>query len=327
MYVPTFSDVLQAKKRIRPYLPPTPLHHYPALDKLIGVEIYIKHENYQPIGAFKIRGGINLVSQLDEDTRQRGLITASTGNHGQSISRAGQMFGAAVRIVVPEGANPGKVAAMQGMGAEVIFFGEKFDDARHHAGELSEQHGYRYVHPCEEPHIIAGVATQTLEMLEAQPDLDTIILPIGSGSGATGACIVAKAINPAIRVIGVQSSAAPAAYESWKAGTVIAVPNHTFAEGIATGVGFEYTQRILADHLDDFILVGDDEIRQAMVRLLEYAHTLAEGAGAAPLAAIEQRRTEWRNRKIGMICSGGNVSLANLQAALAHADQRTAINA
>src|SRR5580704_7382151 len=156
MHVPTFQDVLQAQRRIRPYLARTPLHRYPAMDALLGTELYIKHENYQPIGAFKVRGGINLISQLSEEERIRGVIAASTGNHGQSVAYAARLFGVQARIVVPERANPGKVAAMQGMGAEVIFYGERYDDAARYCAELAAQHGYRYIHSGDEPLLIAG---------------------------------------------------------------------------------------------------------------------------------------------------------------------------
>ncbi|MBI5958863.1 MAG: threonine/serine dehydratase [Chloroflexi bacterium] len=313
---PTFQDVLDAKRRIRPYLQRTPFFSYPAINSLIGTEVFIKHENTQPIGAFKVRGGINLVSQLSADERTRGLITASTGNHGQSIAYAGRLFGVSVRIVVPEGANPGKVAAIQGMGAEVIFHGARFDDARMHAESLAREHGYRYVHAGNEPHLIAGVATETLEMLEDVPDLDTIFVPLGGGSGASGACIAAKAVNPAIRVIAVQAGASAAGYESWRAKGIRTAPNQTFAEGLATGAGFELPQAILWEKLDDFALVSDDQILQAMVWMIERAHTLAEGAGAAPLAAIYDLRESLRGKKVGFVCSGGNSSLDHLRRAL-----------
>src|SRR6266536_1340380 len=190
MHIPNFQDVLKARRRIRPYLSRTPLHSYPALNALIDTEIYVKHENYQPVGAFKVRGGINLVSQLSQEERARGVITASTGNHGQSVSYGARLFGVKARIVVPEGANPGKVAAMQGMGAEVIFHGAVYDDAQLHCEALAREHGYRYIHSGNEPLLIAGVATETLEMLEDEPGLEVIIVPIGGGSGAAGTCIV-----------------------------------------------------------------------------------------------------------------------------------------
>jgi len=316
MNIPTFRDVLRARQRIQPYLLPTPLHRYPALDDLIGTAVYVKHENYQPIGAFKVRGGINLVSQLTPDERRRGLIAASTGNHGQSVAYAARLFGVTARIVVPEGANPGKVAAMEGMGAEVIFHGANFDEAVRHCAELTAEHGYRYVHSGDEPLLIAGVATAALEMLEAQPDLDALIVPVGGGSGAAGACVSAKAINPAVRVIGVQSTQSPAAFESWRQRSIVQAPNHSRAEGLATGSGLNLPQAILREHLDDFVLVTDEDIEQAMVWLIERAHTLAEGAGAASLAAAYQMRDALRGLNVGVVCSGGNTSLENLRQAL-----------
>jgi len=313
---PTFRDILAARRRIAPYLHPTSLYGYPALDELIGTEVYVKHENHQPVGAFKVRGGVNLVAQMSEAERTRGLISASTGNHGQSIAYAGRLFGAKVRIVVPEGANPGKVAAMQGMGAEVIFHGERFEQAVQHCETLAQQHGYRYVHSANEPDLIAGVATHTLEILLEQPDIDTVIVPLGMGSGAAGACIAAHGIDPTVRVIAVQSSASPAGYESWKQRKLVTAPNATFAEGVATGSAADLTQSIIREHLHDFILVSDAEIRQAMVWMIERAHTLAEGAGATPLAAAYRMRESLRGRKVAVICSGGNTSLDHLRQAL-----------
>lgn len=315
--IPTFQDVLAARQRIAPYLRPTPLHSYPALNDLIGTQVFIKHENYQPVGAFKVRGGVNLVAQLTPEERQCGLIAASTGNHGQSIAYAGRLFGVQVRIVVPEGANPGKVAAMRGMGAEVIFHGAKFDDAVQHCAALASQHGYRYVHSGNEPHLIAGVGTHTLEVLLEQPDVEVVVVPLGLGSGSAGACLAAHGINPAIKVIAVQSAESPAGYDSWKARELRTAPNRTFAEGVATGGAAEMTQAIIWEHLHDFVLVSDDEIRQAMLWMIERAHTLAEGAGAASLAAAYQIREELQGKKVALICSGGNTSLEHLRQALA----------
>ncbi len=317
MEAPTFKDVLAARKRIRPYLAPTPLHTYPAVNALVETTVYIKHENYQPVGAFKVRGGINLIGQMSEYEKARGVSGASTDNHGQSIAYAARLFGVQAHIVVPEGANPGKVAAMQGMGANVIFHGEKFDDSRRHCEKISAEQGFRYIHSGNEPHLIAGVGTHTLEMLEVQPDIDVIFVPVGGGSGAAGACIAAKAINPAVKVIGVQAKASPAAYQSWKGRKIAEAENTTFAEGLATAMGFELPQQILWDLLDDFVLVSDSEIEQGMVWMIEHAHTLAEGAGAAPLAAAYKLREQLAGNQIGLICSGGNASLTQLKRVLA----------
>ncbi len=313
---PAFADVLAARNLIRPYLPPTPLHHYPALDRLIGAEVYLKHENYHAIGAFKVRGGVNFMAQLDDAGRQRGVVTASTGNHGQSIAYAARLFGVRAVIVVPENANPVKVAAMRSYGAEVVFHGADFDACKRHCLTLEADQGLRFVSSGDEPRLIAGVATHTLEILEAQPNLDTILVPIGGGSGAAGACLVAKAINPAIRVIAVQAAGAPAAYLTWQARAWRSAPIHTFAGGLATGEPFMLPQAILWEHLDDFVLVSDDDLRVAVRLLLEKAKTLAEPAGASPLAAALQLRDQLKGKKVALILSGGNISPDELRQCL-----------
>ena len=320
MDFPTIRDVLTAQKRSRPYLPRTPLHTYPALDALIGARVFVKHENYQPVGAFKVRGGINLVSQLTEDERKRGVLAASTGNHGQSIAYAARLFGVHARIVVPAHANLGKIAAMEGMGADVIQHGDRFDDAVRHCEELAAACGCRYIHSGNEPLLIAGVATVTLEMLEDNPDLEVIIVPVGGGSGAAGACITARALNPEIRIIGAQSAASPAAYESWRQKRILSAPNRTFADGLATGAGFALPQAILSEMLREFILLEEDEIRQAMLWMIDRAHTLAEAAGAAALAAAYRQREDLRGKTVGIVCSGGNVSIPHLRQALGMAN-------
>jgi len=292
------------------------MHSYPALNELIGTEVFIKHENYQPVGAFKVRGGINIISQLTPEERTRGVIAASTGNHGQSVSYAARLFGVTARIVVPEAANPGKVAAMRGMGAEVILHGERFDQSRLHCEALAREHGYRYIHSGDEPLLIAGVATEALEMLEDEPELEVIIVPVGGGSGAAGVCIAANAVNPDIRVVGVQSEAAPAAFESWREKRLVARPDRTFAEGLATGTAFALPQTILWERLKEFILVSDEEIMRAMVWMIERAHSLAEAAGASPLAAAYRMRNELAGKKVGLVCSGGNCSLDHLRQVL-----------
>ena len=317
MQKPDFHDVLMARRVIRPYLQRTPMHSYPAIDELIGAEVFIKHENHQPIGAFKVRGGVNLISQLADQERACGVIAASTGNHGQSVSYAAKLFGVKARIVVPEAANPGKVAAMKGMGAQVIFHGERFDEARLHCESLARKHGYRYIHSGDEPLLIAGVATQALEMLEDEPRLEAIFVPVGGGSGAAGVCIAANALDPRIRVIGVQSEASPAAHESWRQKRLVEAPNRTFAEGLATGTAFALPQAILWERLKEFVLVSEEDIMRAMVWMIERAHTLAEAAGAAPLAAAFRMRDELAGKMVGLICSGGNTSLEHLKKALA----------
>jgi threonine dehydratase len=259
-----------------------------------------------------VRGGINLVSRLTDDERERGVIAASTGNHGQSVAYAARLFGVSAIICAPENANPVKVESMQDLGAEVILKGERYDDARLNAARLAKEHGYRYIHSGDEPLLIAGVGTHTLELLQEQPHLEVVIVPIGGGSGAAGACIVAKALNPQVEVIGVQSEQAPSAYMSWKNREDREAPNRTRAEGLSTAAPFELPQRILRRLLDDFVLVTDDEIDRATALMIEKTRTLVEAAGAAPLAAAIKSKERLKGRKVALICSVGNISPAQL---------------
>jgi len=310
--LPALTDVLEARLRIAAHLRPTPLFGYAALNELAEAEVFVKHENHQPVGAFKVRGGVNLLSQLGAEERERGVIAASTGNHGQSVAYAARLFGVPATICVPEHANPVKVASMRGLGAELIFHGRDFDEAREHCEQLADERGYRYVHSGNEPLLIAGVATETIEILEEEPRIDVIVVPVGGGSGAAGACIVAKAINPAVKVIGVQSEAAPAAFRSWQERRLVEDRMETFAEGLATRTAFELPQRILWQWLDDFVLVSDDEIRAAQALLIEATRNLVEAAGAAALAAGLRLRQQLSGKRVALIVSGGNVSREQL---------------
>jgi len=316
MQAPTLRDVYEAKKTIAPYLARTPLHYSAGLSEVLQAQVYLKHDEYLPLGAFKARGGINLLAHLSPEDRARGVITASTGNHGQSIAYACRLFGVRALIALPETANPLKVAALRSLGAELIFHGANFDEARAYCERLAVEEGYRYVHPANEPLLIAGVATQTLEVIEDLPEVEAVIVPLGGGSAAAGACIVAKTVDPSIQVVAVQSEAAPAGYLSWKRGALVEGPMETFAEGLATAAGYELPQSILRQHLDDFVLVSDDEIRYAIGLLIEKAHTLAEAAGAAALAGALKCGEALRGKKVSIAVSGANITLEQLQEAL-----------
>ncbi len=316
MHEPELADVLAARTRIAPHLPRTAFRPYPALAEAVGADVWVKHENHNPTAAFKVRGGINLVSQLTPEEGGRGLVTASTGNHGQSIAYAARLHGVRATICVPEGANPVKLAAIRGLGAEIVAHGPDFDAAREHCERLAARDGLRYVHSGNEPDLIAGVATATLEMLEDVPDIDVIVVPIGGGSGAAGACIAAKAIRPGIEVIGVQSAAAPAAHSSWKARGLVTGEMATFAEGLATRTAFELPQRILWRLLDDFVLVSDDDLRAATARMIAATSSLVEPAGAAALAGALALRDRLAGRRVALVASGGNISLGQLRALL-----------
>lgn len=313
---PTLKDVFLARRIVSQYLVRTPLIHYPSLSGLLGCEAYVKHENHHPVGAFKVRGGVNLISQLSEDEKHRGVIAASTGNHGQSVAYGAKLFGTKATICVPEKANPLKVEAMRYLGAEIVFHGSDFDEAREHAENLARERGYRYIHSGDEPLLIAGVGTHTLEIIEDQPDIETIIVPVGGGSGASGCCIVAKSIDAQIRIIGVQAERAPSAYLSWKEKRRVEAPMETFAEGLATRTPFDLPQRILQDPergLDDFILVSEDELRRAVLMAIEKTHNLAEAAGAAPIAAALKLKEQISGQKVALIMSGGNLSFETLR--------------
>ncbi len=310
--IPTLQDVLAARPHVYRFLQPTPLHHYATLSELVGTQVWVKHENHQPVGAFKVRGGLTLAANLTEQEREAGLFTASTGNHGQSIAFAARAYGIKATIAVPEGANPGKVAAMRGLGATVEFYGADFDTAREWIMGVAKDKGGLFVGPTDDL-LIHGVGTYALEIMESLPDVDTIIVPVGAGSGVCATSIVSKTINPHVEVIGVQSEAAPAMQLSWKSGDMVTAEMNTFAEGIATRVPFANTQRIMRHYLDDFVLVSDDAIKTAVLHLLHHTHNLAEGAGAAPLAAALQLKQHLAGKKVVLVMSGGNLSIEKLQ--------------
>lgn len=289
----------------------------PRLSRMVGAEVWVKHENHQPTGAFKVRGGVNLIGQLSDEQRERGVIAASTGNHGQSVAFGARLFGVKARVCVPERANPGKVQAMEDLGAEVIFHGADFDEAREHCERLAAENDHRYIHSGNEPHLVEGVGTYALEMLEDEPRLDAIVVPIGGGSGAAGVCLVVKTIASHVEVIGVQAAAAPAAYRSWKEGALVVDEMRTAAEGLATRTAFELPQQILREHLDDFVLVSEDEIFDATRTMIETTRNLVEGAAGAALAGALQIKDRLAGRKVGLVCTGGNISVPQLRALFA----------
>ena len=252
------------------------------------------------------------------------MIAASTGNHGQSVAWAAQRFGIRAVICVPEVANPVKVEAIKAWGAELVEHGRDFDEAREHCEALAARHGYRYVHSGNEPLLIAGVATETLEIVEARPDVDVIVVPIGGGSGAAGACVVARALGRPMEVIGVQSEAAPAAFRSWQARALVEDKMETAAEGLATRTAFDLPQRILWAQLDDFVLVGEADLDRATLLMLETTRNLVEPAGAAAVAALLRQPDRFAGKRVAVVCSGGNIAPAQL-AALLHRHGATPI--
>ena len=311
----TFEDVLAAREHVYRYLHRTPLHAYAGLSELVGAEIHVKHENHHAVGAFKVRGGVNLAAGLAQSERTAGLYTASTGNHSQSIAFAGKVSGIPVRVAMPQGANPSKVAATRALGAEVVIHGSDFDEAREWITAEAEKNGARAIGPTD-PELIAGVGTYTLEIMDALPDVEVIMVPVGAGSGAASVSLVAKTVNPKVQVIAVQAQAAPAIHDSWKARRALSGEMHTAAEGLATRVAFENTLNMMLDPktgIDDFVLVSDEQMEEAVLLLLEHTHNLAELAGAATLAAALQLRPRLTGKKVVVVLSGGNIAIDKLR--------------
>jgi threonine dehydratase len=309
----SYDDVIAALPHVHGLLKPTALFEWPGLSKLLGCKFHLKHENHQPVGAFKIRGGINFVSTHRDELRESGIIGVSTGNHGQSLAYAARHFSVPCTIVVPEKANPDKCESIRNLGAELIEHGRDFDEAKQHIEQLRESHGGRYVHSANEPLLIAGVGTMAWEIFEQLPDPDVILVPIGLGSGVCGTCIVAKHRYPQAKVIGVQSEVAPAVANSWRTNTTVTTESaNTWGEGFATRAPAEMTMEIMQALMDDVILVSEDELRQAAYWILKHTHNLAEGAGAGALAAAFKEQQRFAGKKVVGILSGGNLDLAEL---------------
>lgn len=338
----THADVLAALPRVRAVLKPTPLYEWPALSQLLGCRFFLKHENHQPVGAFKVRGGINLVAagvtdaagvgseagswqklpasvhSTEAGSFRHGILGCSTGNHGQSLAFACKRFGVKCTIVVPAGNNPDKNRAIRLLGAELIEHGRDFDEAREFLERELVPRGGRYVHSANEPLLIAGVGTMAVEIFDDLPEPDVILVPIGLGSGVCGTCIVAKSVRPETQVIGVQAEGADAVVRSWRTGTLQTnAAVNTWAEGMATRVPAEMTLAIMRSLMDDALLVSDDELRRACFTLLKHTHNLAEGAGAAAPAAAYRYRERFAGKIVVGVLSGGNLDLAELPRILA----------
>ncbi|MDH2392504.1 pyridoxal-phosphate dependent enzyme [Streptomyces sp. HNM0663] len=311
---PTYADVLAARELLAARLPVTPMWSYPALDHATGATVFVKHENVQPIGAFKVRGGLTLLAGMTPAQRAEGLVTYSTGNHAQSLAYACAAYGAPCTVVMPSSASAEKVRAVRALGASAVLHGADMAEAQERAEKLAADGGCRLVSPGDTPALLAGVGTAYVEIFEARRGLDAVVVPVGSGTGAAAAGIVAAELAPGCRVIAVQSSAAPAAHDSWRAGGCVERPDRTAAEGLATGRGFVLPQRLLRTHLAEFRLVSDEQIFAAQRLLASHAHTLAEGAGAAGLAAVLADPEGFAGQRVAVVCTGGNASAAEIAA-------------
>ena len=311
---PTLRDVYAARRRIAPVLCPTPLVRHPLLVDALGLEVLVKHENHNPTCAFKVRGGLNLVESLDEDQRRRGVVTASTGNHGQSIAFACRRAGVACTIVVPRGNNPEKNAAMRAFGATVEEHGQDFDEARERVEALAAERGLRYVHSANEPLLIAGVGTYALEVFEEIAEPDVVFVPIGGGSGASGLVTVRDGLGARTAIVGVQAARADAFARSWRGpARVVGERADTFAEGLATRVTFDLTFGILQRGLADVVTLDEEELAEGVRLALRATHNLAEGAGAATLVAAFKQRAALAGKTVVCVMSGGNLDTATLR--------------
>jgi threonine dehydratase len=315
MRPPVLSDVYAARQRIADVIRPTPLLRHALLTAETGLDIWVKHENHNPTSAFKVRGGLNLVRSMNAAERSAGVVTASTGNHGQSIALACQLERVRCTVFVPDGNNPEKNAAMRAFGAVVDEGGRDFDEARERCEQRAAATGARYVHSANEPLLLAGVGTYALEVFETLPEVDVIVVPIGGGSGACGNCIVRTALGASTRVIGVQAANADAFTRSFQSGTrVIGESANTFAEGMATRVTFDLTFEYLKRELDDILVLSEDELAEGVRLALRTTHNLAEGAGAASLAAAVKLSDSLRGKRVVAVMSGGNLDAAKLRA-------------
>ena len=317
---PVFDDVLSARETIAPYLKRTPLLNHPLLSSHLGADVWVKHENHLATGAFKVRGGVNFVAGLTDEERRRGLLCVTRGNHGQSIAFAGRQFGARVVIVVPEGNNEEKNAAMQALGGELVVHGRDFDEACAHGEQLWRECGYRNAHAANEPKVIAGVGTYALEIFETLPDPDYVFVPIGLGSGICGVCLVAQHFDSRATIIGVQAEQAPAVVRTFREGRDVRTETaNTFADGLATRVSAELTMSIMRKRVDEMVLVSEDELAEAVRTLWRTTHNLAEGAGAAAFAAAQKLATRIAGKKVVVILSGGNLDTPTLRKIFADA--------
>jgi threonine dehydratase len=312
----TYEDVLAARERLAPYLTPTPLRHYPLLDERIGggTSLLIKHENHQPTGSFKVRNGLSLVTGLSAEERERGVVAASTGNHGQGIAFAAALLGVRATICVPVGNNPEKGAAMRSWGATVVEEGRDYDESVDAMIRIAKQEDRVIAHSTNDVRVVTGAATMSLEMIEQSGGLDAIVVAVGGGSQSVGALTVARELAPGLQVYGAQCAGAPAIHDSWHAKTPLKTARaDTFAEGVATRQPYALTFATLRQGLAGFVTVTDAELAEAIRLILKLTHNLVEGAGALGVAASLKLREQLRGKRVGVIFSGGNIDTAVLR--------------
>lgn len=313
----SLDNIRAAREIVYRSLKPTPLMDYPLLSAELGARVFLKHENHLPTGAFKVRGGLNFMHHFAGDRTHQGVITATRGNHGQSIALAASLYSIPSTVVVPFGNNPEKNAAMRAYGARLVEYGRDFDQAREEVARLSEGENLRYIHSANEPHLLNGVGTYALEIIESLQktgeQAEAVFVPIGMGSGLCGVITAFRALSPKTKIYGVQAEAAPSHYLSWKAGKAISTETaETFADGIATRFTAELTLGIILNGVDEIVLVSDEEIKEAIRLLWRTTHNLVEGAGAAATAATLKLRACLQGQLVVNVISGGNLDTATI---------------
>ncbi len=301
------ASVDEAAARIAPHVRRTPTEHSPAVSALAGREVFLKLENLQRTGAFKIRGALNAILQLDPASRLSGVVTASAGNHGQGVAFAAQLVGVPACVVLPHGVPLAKLTAIQRTGAETVLVSGAYDEAHLAALEIARERGRTYVHAFDDDLVIAGQGTLALELMDDAPDLDTIVVPVGGGGLISGVALATSERRPRPRIVGVQATGSSALAESFVLGHLVERPTSTIADGIAVRRPAERTFAIIRRLVDDIVTVSDEAIARAMVLLLERHKLLAEGAGAAALAAVLEANGRVGGQRVGVIVSGGNV--------------------
>ena len=311
------TKTLMAQAVINRYIKKTSLTHYSELSRLIGCEAFVKHENHNPTGSFKIRGALNFFHHMSTEELEGGILVATKGNHGLAMAWAGQWFQVPCTVVVPQDNNPEINRIIESYGAEVIVHGEDFYDAQSYCEELVDSAGYYYVKQGNEPEILNGLATMGLEIMEDLPAVDTIICPIGGGAGCASLIKTVRAFNPAIEIIGVEPHNAASFYHAWKKGEIVILDeSQTIADGLAARSVFQLPYVILKDAITDVVLLTEDEILEGIRMALSATHNLAEAAGAVSLIASYKIKERLCGKKVVMIMSGGNLTMDNLKKAL-----------
>lgn len=313
-YPISLIEAIRAKAPVYQHLVPSHLTRCHGLSDLLDAQIYIKHENHNPTGSFKVRGGINLMHHLKHAGVQ-GVITFSTGNHGISVAATASWSGLEAVVVVPENNNPAKNRKIREAGAELIEAGSSFEEASGVVDTMAAERGLYFVHPANEPHLINGVGTEFLEIMDALPDVDAVIVPIGAGSEAAAAVTVLRAINSNVEVYAVQAESSSAAYNSWKSGQIESAENRTFAGGFATGTGYEMPFAIYKDKLEDFALLSEAEIYEGIALAAYYTQNLVEGAGASTIMAAIKLQEQLKGKRVVLQFSGSNASPEEIEKA------------